>query len=327
MVVGENGSGKTSLFESIYLAAGGHPLNALHVRGSRGLGEIIAFTLARQDYEIIWRDFFHVLNDHNPIEINLKGSAENSRTLKIYYSSEGGQVTLPLGSEAQDSTIIAPIVFEYHEGANRTPHKFVVELGPGGLVIKGAAQAMRTSYFSAAVRASPQETAKRYSDLSKKKAAAKFMTLFQKIYPEIKSLSVEVIPGNVSLLYGEVEYLPEKVPLTVISDGAYRLASYLLGIADTERGVVLIDEIENGFYYKHMPAIWRALLEFAEKYDTQLFASTHSEDCLEAAAEAAKDSEYAYSLLRVERRDGESLIKQFAGKTFRNAIRQRVEVR
>lgn len=326
MVVGENGSGKTSLFESIYLAAAGHPLNALRVRGWRGLGEIISLTVARREYEGIWRDFFHGLNHHNPIEIELRGSAENSRTLKIYYSSEGEQVTLALGSGAQDSTIIVPIVFEYNASPNRASDKFIVELGPEGLVIKGPAQAMRLSYFAAAGRPSPQETARRYSDLSKKKAEAKFMKLFQTIYPEIKSLSVEVT-GNISLLYGEADCLPEKVPLTVISDGAYRLASYLLGIADTERGVVLIDEIENGFYYKLMPDIWRALRIFADKYETQLFASTHSEDCLEAAAEAAEDHEYAYSLLRVEQKGGESLIKQFGGRTFRNAMNQQIEVR
>jgi hypothetical protein len=227
VVVGQNGSGKTSLFESIYLAAGGHPVLALRIRGWRGLGELISVTLARQDYEVLWRDLFHALNHHKPIQIELKGSAENSRTLKIYYSSEGEQVTLSLGSEPQDSTIIIPIVFEYLEGPDGTRHKFIVELGSEGLVIKGASQAMKTSYFSAANRPSPQETAKRYSDLSKKKAQAKFMDLFKEIYPEIKSLSVEVIPGNISLLYGEVEYLPEKVPLTLISDGAYRLASSL----------------------------------------------------------------------------------------------------
>jgi len=55
------------------------------------------------------------------------------------------------------------------------------------------------------------------------------------------------------MLYASVKDLGERLPLAVFSGGINKYLSILLAIATTRDGVVLIDEIENGFYYKPWP--------------------------------------------------------------------------
>jgi AAA15 family ATPase/GTPase len=47
-------------------------------------------------------------------------------------------------------------------------------------------------------------------------------------------------------------------------------------------GVVLFDEIENGIHYHSMSAVWGSLVKQCRKNKVQLFATTHSRECLEA---------------------------------------------
>ena len=48
----------------------------------------------------------------------------------------------------------------------------------------------------------------------------------------------------------------------------------------------MVDEIENGIYYLVLPQVWRGLAQVAETMNIQIFATTHSGECLEAAHEA-----------------------------------------
>src|SRR5688500_13691121 len=55
VVVGANASGKTSLLEAIFLAAGGSVEAVTRLRLWRGLGPFQAFSPTRQMYESIWK--------------------------------------------------------------------------------------------------------------------------------------------------------------------------------------------------------------------------------------------------------------------------------
>lgn len=38
----------------------------------------------------------------------------------------------------------------------------------------------------------------------------------------------------------------------------------------------LVDEIDNGLHYKSMPILWKSVLRGADKYNVQVFATTHN---------------------------------------------------
>jgi predicted ATPase len=68
--------------------------------------------------------------------------------------------------------------------------------------------------------------------------------------------------------------------------------------------VVLLDEFENGFHYSVLSKLWEAVSEFAQN-NPQIFASTHSEECIRAAHTVFNEQEYAFRLFRLApTRDG-----------------------
>jgi len=58
-----------------------------------------------------------------------------------------------------------------------------------------------------------------------------------------------------------------------------------------------------------MPIIWKGLFDAAEELDVQIFATTHSAECIAAADEAARQNEpYDLSLIRLDRVKGETQV-------------------
>ncbi len=197
-----------------------------------------------------------------------------------------------------------------------------------GLVIKpeGEAATMPSAFYSSANIIPASENATYLSNFSIKGAQEPIVKSLREEFPFIKDISSEARATG-SLIYVSVEHLSEKIPINLISGGINKLLSLLLGVANQPGGVIYIDEIENGFYYDRLPSIWRLLLQFCADYKVQIFASTHSKECLEAAADCAKESEQDFCLLRTNRINGQSIIRQFTGKAFRSAIKLGGEIR
>jgi len=327
IIVGENGSGKTALIESIILAATGHPSIALRLRAQRGLGDMnqIAIDLTRQSFESLWKNLFFKYDQSRTVALSIKGTPENTRSARISFSAGSESLSLPLESTS-DLTVIVPVLFEYKRG-NADWLQFPVELKNGELKITGASETMPISYFPAYLRPNPQELAARFSQVRRKKQVKRFLSTMRKAYPDIKDMSVDVGALGISLLNVDVEYLPELTALSLYSDGAYRVANYLLAIATTERGVVMIDEIENGLYYKRLDALWPALLDFCDEYNVQLFLSTHSLECLRSAETVVKERPKDFTLLRTVHQSDQSRIVHVTGEGFRGAMDAEIEIR
>ncbi len=90
---------------------------------------------------------------------------------------------------------------------------------------------------------------------------------------------------------------------------------------------MLVDEIENGIYWGKMPNIWKRLREFCVERGVQLFATTHSDECLEAAASVAEQYPDDFSIIRTVKTDKGTEVRQFGGKPFAEAIEGNIEIR
>jgi AAA15 family ATPase/GTPase len=53
---------------------------------------------------------------------------------------------------------------------------------------------------------------------------------------------------------------------------------------------LLIDEFENGLHYIVQEPLWQMIFTVAQQLNVQVFATTHSEDCLRSFAEVLKDN-------------------------------------
>jgi AAA15 family ATPase/GTPase len=82
---------------------------------------------------------------------------------------------------------------------------------------------------------------------------------------------------------------PRPIPLKSLGDGMLRVLQLAIKLVSAQGGFLLIDEFENGLHYSIQEKIWSLLFEMAEKLDIQVFATTHSWDCIESFAKVAND--------------------------------------
>lgn len=92
----------------------------------------------------------------------------------------------------------------------------------------------------------------------------------------------------------------------------------MLKMATNLQSVVLVDEIENGIYYKHKVPIWRGILDLARNSNSQMFLSTHDEEWLNALVEADTNGLDDVAIWRLERTEnGVPVLKQFTGSALK----------
>lgn len=171
----------------------------------------------------------------------------------------------------------------------------------------------------------------------------------------IERLTMVEYPGNHGrrMPMVKVRGLSEPVPLKSLGDGMLRL--FHLALAAESSGVIsraprqpvmaleavselaepvrpqplLVDEIENGIHYATLPKVWKFLFEVAERHGIQIFATSHSWDCIEAFQVAAAETGKAGDarLIRIEAKNGGTKAIVFSGDELAMVTRDRIEVR
>lgn len=119
----------------------------------------------------------------------------------------------------------------------------------------------------------------------------------------------------------------ELLPIGVVSSGVSKVLGILLAIANADKGVVLVDEIDNGIHYKRLPVVWSTLFDFCEKREVQLFAATHSWEALKAVDVVLSNNVHRFSCLRTEREDGRCVVYHFSGEKLKAALDQDIDPR
>ena len=119
-----------------------------------------------------------------------------------------------------------------------------------------------------------------------------------------------------------------KLPLSSFGDGMRRLLALTLSLTESANGVLLIDEIDSGLHWTVMEDLWRLVIDTARKADIQVFATTHSLDCIRGLAAlvgSEKDLASDVSIQKIERSLKKAVV--FDGTDVLDAIRHNIEVR
>jgi len=88
--------------------------------------------------------------------------------------------------------------------------------------------------------------------------------------------------------------------ITELGDGARHIISIVTALFQSENGYLFIDEPENGIHYTQLDKVWEIILNLSKEQNVQVFATTHSKECIESYARVAKkleDKEITYTIL------------------------------
>ena len=119
------------------------------------------------------------------------------------------------------------------------------------------------------------------------------------------------------------------VPLKMAGEGVVRMLYIILGIMNFRGAVILLDEITTGIHYSVLPKFWEKVAVAAGEYDSQIIATTHSYECIEAAVEGVENAGMMddFCLYRIERAEDGTRPVQYSGSLLRTAVNGYMEVR
>ena len=118
------------------------------------------------------------------------------------------------------------------------------------------------------------------------------------------------------------------VPLKSLGDGATRLFGVALALANSQDGFLVVDEVENGIHYSVQRDFWNMVIKTAHENRVQVFATTHSWDCVKGFAQAATAlDEVEGTLIRLERDDNQIQAIEYSEDELEVAAEQHIEVR
>ena len=329
LIAGKNNSGKTSLLEAILLLSrGADPTLALNESVIRGAYSESLMTPRATAY--MWRALFNDLDTGYPIEISCE--TRYSDCMKLAISVDDWQsanpTLLPLAapkfapvSEVFDGKALT---FQFCDSRGETAigqMRFVNDTvepsyPPGG-----------GSPFSAEMvesRSTSQYDANDLGKLRTLKQSEVVLDALRMVEPKLQSVEDNSAVGF-PMIWGD-NGLSELMPLATMGEGMNRLARIILAMSAGEGRVVLIDEIENGFHHSVMDKVWKAIGCAAERFDTQVFATTHSYECIQDAYKGLGKEGFRYFRVRRTKEGGNQSVI-FSSNMVETAFKFNMEIR
>jgi len=279
LIAGENSTGKTAILEAIYL---------LFFRETGQLENLPSIFRARQDDYISFWPFLppegELTSGGQPVSSAVRARDDGQQTLTCRIQVQANQtVTVSHSAQGRHPATAFIIKPGYGEGGfNPAERRFLV--------------------FSGRV-SDPRQDAEIYNQASLPDGNEQLILEFMKVLePRLQRLRYAKVRGAAEpTLYAYVG-LKNPIPVTQAGQGFCKLLTLFCAMLMSKAQVLLIDELENGLYYSILPQIWRGIAALAESEVIQVFATTHSRECIVAAHEAMKETgKYNFALHRLQR--------------------------
>jgi len=341
LITGYNNVGKSAILEALWLhSAPNNPGLSIRLLGFRGIEGLQPTSLLN--------DLHYDLNPDNTVEIIAQGSWGNKpKSLSIYhenvpetwipFSSPNGSTRS--GGQETDSKVLvnSKIVWEYIDEQGDI-HKSLIRWNDSvrsenedntnlGIAITTAnlPPTPINVLFSAHYRESSNVDCNLFSDLIKRGEEHLVVDCLKQIDSRLKKVVILTTPTLA--LYADTG-LNQFIPVGLLGDGANRLLSMSLAFFRARGGILLIDEVESGIHHLKLPLVWRHLSTLAKHFNVQVFATTHSAECIRAAHTAlATDSSRALSIHRIDQHEAGQLSTTYHDETLDYAVEFDSEMR
>ncbi|MCH8875444.1 MAG: AAA family ATPase [Chloroflexi bacterium] len=334
LITGKNNAGKTTFLEALYLCLGpANPALWLGVSGRRGLDR---YSPDQPNYDYLFTN----LETDSPIQFKIRTEQKNDFELQLEIviptsfdiesaSDSDAPTSTNNGAEQETETFDPKVarIRQIYTPSDGQPLETHTTMFAGKIRSGGNRERIfkNSVYLGHTAGTQDQNAPQRYSDLDKAEQIAAFEPTLRIIAPHLKRTSL-AINNDQTLIHADVGY--GLVPVSTLGSGIARMTSLLLAIPSSEDAIVLIDEMETSFHHSSLEDIWKAVAESARRFNSQVFATTHSHELIVAAHSAFEaDREVDFRLHKLTRRDGKVEFHSFGRKNLKAAIETGLELR
>jgi predicted ATPase len=347
LFVGSNNSGKTSVLEAIHLLTSrGDPWSLWQVlqrRGERPAGERNAsrppevdvthlfrghdvqvgskFNLDSQNQESLERHLSIAISEA-PIEQAAPPASRQGSTREAVIPS---RMVLHVKGQPEPPISMIPITraFGLSSDVLDSPHRIRRRAGSDGNV-DVPVQFITTESLSGAELVSLWDTVALTPNEERVLVALRYL---DSRIERIAAQATQVWGGRGGFIVKTSER-EHPVPIGSLGDGIWRMLAIAIAIAHCRHGALLIDEIDTGLHYTVMKNMWALVVGAALDLDVQVFATSHSSDCIKSLAELCFQETTAadnVSLQRIE--SGKPKAVPYTAEEIEIAAERQIEVR
>lgn len=146
------------------------------------------------------------------------------------------------------------------------------------------------------------------------------------LIPNLEEIRIHRFAGKRDILSIVLTDSNSIYPLYQFGDGTVKFARLLIHLIITKNHRLMIDEIGSGIHFTRLTSYWKTIIQLCDKYQVQLFATTHSLECQQAFIEALEDPEMVHyqkdarNISLVENKEGEVKAVTFDFEQFEYAL-------
>jgi ABC-type transport system involved in cytochrome c biogenesis ATPase subunit len=322
LIIGDNGIGKTALLEALWLYYRKASIPVIwYILGERDENIFTNIENEVQLSDDISRkvSLLHLFNGYEKIlqrngyspTISIGNIANPSKTLTVSIDWNG----IRGGKDVYGVDFLMP----------RLPVKFggenVNEISSADFVeikVRQDAAYIPVSGFN------KQLVARLWDNIVLDKKTDEVISILQLFNAEISEVN---LLGNERIPVASLKSENKLQPLRKLGSGITRAFQLALALVNSKKGLILIDEIENGIHYELLPKLWDLIIKTAKAQNVQVFATTHSKDCLDAFINTSLNEKEEAVLIRLEKRRGRLIAVDFDREGLEVIADTTVEVR
>ncbi len=318
LIAGKNNAGKTGVLEALYLLFADQNEFSRFPSAFRSSQEKTSGEPNEQEQKDNFASFWRWLPHQNDSVGQIQISANDFLDGAEPFKSPIFEVQL------DQESIQAPIrnlVFHYQMKGSETVTRVA-----GSFNIPRTMKGLLPLKVCSTRHSQPTEDAELFNSLVLKKKKKRLIELLKTVEPRLEDIQYLKV-GSEPLVYADVG-LKELIPLTQLGQGVIRLFRFFAEMLVEEARIILIDEIENGIHHSALPDVWTGIAEIAAKEDLQIFATTHSNECIQAAHEVFQSREqYEFALHRLQMVKGEIQVVTHDQRMIEVAEKTELEIR
>lgn len=291
LIGGKNNSGKTALLEAIFLYSYPYPNTIHEVRESIRKESLAVVQAVPKN---AWDNLLFNLDRENIIELKGSQSNQGDKLVKISISDSLQDTVLGISEDwqklydfiAKNKSVIS--ILNIHtsfdlknDSKDSQMNYFLIASSEGILALPNAGDEQPV-IIDASVNKSLEELSESYTKIAFNEQEEEVLKALQILDPSIKKIE--------SFFLGEPNlYLKRKerkrLPISLFGEAINRLIEMIFALLINPKKIIFIDEIENGLHYTAYPDIWKTLFRLAIELDSQIFATTHSLEMIQAFAD------------------------------------------
>ncbi len=280
LIGGKNNAGKTAFLEALLLHNFPRPKSIIELKRIRRESSEIS----KSRPEKTWDNFFLEQSHQGEIKISGKYS-ENCKTVELSVSDtinsdffEDQKDIKKLIDFISQNESVTSLNIKVTQNQEKISESSVIASSNGIISVNGS-DSTDIPIIPSGLRMSNKELAESYDKArldEKDGEVLKLLQILDSSIQEVDSFSI----GEPTLYLRSIN--KRRLPISLYGDAIIRATTMILKLINNNHKILLIDEIENGIHYTNQREFWRTLFRLSTELDTQIFATTHSLEMIQA---------------------------------------------